>query len=166
MVSYGNTFTGTAVTLTGPTAATQVLTARITGNTTAQLAIDANGKLEWSSGSNPSDVSLFRDGSVRLHTVNAFATESNLVCDVAGGGLVIREGSNARQGTAVLVGGTVTVSNTSVTALTRIQLTSQVDGGTPGWLRVSARVAGTSFTITSSSATDTSTVAWLLVEGE
>lgn len=164
MVSYGNTFTGTAVTLTGPTAATQVLTARITGNSSPQLAIDANGKIEWGSGSNPSDVSLFRDGNVRLHTVNAFATESSLVCDVAGGGLIIREGSNARQGVATLVGGTVTVANTSVTANTRIQLTSQADGGTPGFLRVSARVAGTSFTITSSSGTDTSTVAYLMTE--
>jgi hypothetical protein len=40
----------------------------------------------------------------------------------------------------------------------------ELSAGTPGWLRVSARVAGTSFTITSSSGTDTSTVAWLIAE--
>jgi hypothetical protein len=80
------------------------------------------------------------------------------------GGLKVAEGSNARQGLAVLVGGTVTVANTSVTANSRILVTSNVDGGTPGWLRVSARVNATSFTITSSSGTDTSSVAWEIFE--
>lgn len=79
-------------------------------------------------------------------------------------GLKVKEGSNAKMGTAVLVAGTVTVSNTSVTANSRIFLTSNADGGTPGFLRVSGRTAATSFTITSSNAADTSTVAWLIVE--
>jgi alpha-tubulin suppressor-like RCC1 family protein len=65
-------------------------------------------------------------------------------------------------GTAVLVGGTVTVSQAAVTANSIILLTSQVDGGTVGFLRISARVDGVSFTITSSNALDTSTVAWQL----
>lgn len=76
----------------------------------------------------------------------------------------IAEGSNAAMGTALLVGGSKVVANTRVTANSRIFLTSQVDGGTPGWLRISARTAGTSFTITSSSGTDTSTVAYEIVE--
>lgn len=80
----------------------------------------------------------------------------------AGAGFRVTEGTNKFMGTAVLVGGTVTVANTSVAATSRIFLTSNVDGGAPGFLRVSARVAGTSFTITSSSATDTSTVAWMI----
>lgn len=85
-----------------------------------------------------------------------------------GGGIQI--GSNGstvtrvRRGRATLVAGTVTVADTNVTASSDIQLTSNADGGTPGWLRVSARVAGASFTITSSSGTDTSSVAWLLIE--
>lgn len=83
---------------------------------------------------------------------------------VLSGGLQVKEGSNAKQGTAVLVAGSSVVANTSVTASSRIFLTSNADGGTPGWLRVSARTAGTSFTITSSSATDTSTVAWEIFE--
>jgi hypothetical protein len=86
------------------------------------------------------------------------------VITVAGKGVQIKEGSNARMGASAMTGGTVTVSNTSVTSNTRIFLTSNTDGGTPGWVRVSARSAGTSFTITSSSGTDTSTVAWLLIE--
>lgn len=81
-----------------------------------------------------------------------------------GTGLSIAEGTNAKMGTAVLVTGAKVVSTTAVTANSRIQVTSNVDGGTPGWLRVSARTAGTSFTITSSSALDTSTVAWLIIE--
>lgn len=67
-------------------------------------------------------------------------------------------------GTAVLVAGTVTVANSAITANTRIFLTSQVDGGTVGFLRVSARVVSASFTITSSSVLDTSTVAWFYTE--
>lgn len=67
-------------------------------------------------------------------------------------------------GTVSLAGGTATVSTTVVTASSRIFLTSQADGGAPGFLRVSARSAGTSFTITSSSNTDTSSVAWMIWE--
>ena len=67
-------------------------------------------------------------------------------------------------GSATLVGGTVTVSHAAVTSSSRIVVTGNADGGTPGWLRVSARTASTSFTITSSSGTDTSTVAWILAE--
>jgi hypothetical protein len=81
-----------------------------------------------------------------------------------GGGIAIEEGANARLGATALVAGSAVVANTSVTDNSRIFVTSQVDGGTPGWLRVSARTAGTSFTITSSSGTDTSTVGWLIIE--
>jgi hypothetical protein len=91
-------------------------------------------------------------------------TPNALNLGTAGGGVAVKEGTDARMGVATLVGGTVTVANESVTADTRIFLTAQNTGGTPGALRVSARVAGTSFTITSSSGADTSTVAWLLVE--
>lgn len=77
----------------------------------------------------------------------------------------VASGTNQRTGiTAAMTAGTITVNNTLVTANTRIFLTAQNSGGTPGALRVSARSAGTSFTITSDSNTDTSTVAWLLVE--
>lgn len=76
----------------------------------------------------------------------------------------IVEGSNAAMGVATLIAGSKVVANTRVTANSRIFIQSQSDGGTPGWLRVSARTAGTSFTITSSSNTDTSVVAYLIVE--
>lgn len=76
---------------------------------------------------------------------------------------IVEGGTAARMGTATLVAGAATVSTTAVVANSRIFVTSQVDGGTPGFLRVSTRSAGVSFTITSSSNTDTSTVAWVIV---
>lgn len=72
----------------------------------------------------------------------------------------VTEGVNASQGVTTLVAGTITVSNTAVTATSRIFIAAQLDGGTVGFIRVSSRVAGTSFTITSSNALDTSTVAY------
>lgn len=114
----------------------------------------------------PSSVSAIELGGPQLYKVasDEIASTGHLQVGTAGKGLKVKEGSNARSGTSVLVGGAVVVSNTSVTASTRIQVTSNIDGGTPGFLRVSARTNGTSFTITSSSGTDTSTVAWFLVE--
>lgn len=76
----------------------------------------------------------------------------------------IKEGTNGCMGLATLVAGTVTVNTNKVTANSRIFLTPNVPGGTPGWVRVSARVAGTSFTILSSSGTDTSGIAWEIKE--
>ncbi len=80
--------------------------------------------------------------------------------------LRVKEGTNCAMGTAVLIGGTVTISNTLVTANSRIFLCCQLVGGTAGALRVTSRTAATSFVVTSSSATDTSTVAFLIVEPE
>ena len=96
----------------------------------------------------------------------AVAIESNGNIDLAQNGnkILITEGTNASMGTAVLVAGTVTVSNTLVTANSRIFLTINTAGGTPGAVYISARTAGTDFTITSTSGTDTSTVAWLIIE--
>ena len=82
---------------------------------------------------------------------------------VAGQGLAIKEGSNAKQGVATLVAGTVTVANTSITANSRIQLTGQ-DNNATGALRVSASVVGTSFTITSSDVGATGVVAYFITE--
>ncbi len=76
----------------------------------------------------------------------------------------LKEGANAPQGVTTLVAGSKVVAHTGITANSRIQLTSQSDGGTPGFLRVSARTPGTSFTITSSSGSDTSVVAYQIFE--
>ena len=87
----------------------------------------------------------------------------NLLVTTAGTGLRVKEGANAKQGIATLIGGTVVVSNTSVTSSSRIQLTGQ-DNNVAGALRVSARSAGTSFTITSNNASDSGVVAYFITE--
>lgn len=87
----------------------------------------------------------------------------NIIASAAGKGLQVKEGSNARMGTLTLVAGTVTVANTSVTANTRIFLSKITNGGTAGELTIT-RSAGVSFTVTSSSNTETSTFDYLLVE--
>lgn len=92
------------------------------------------------------------------------SSTGNILASTLGKGLQIKTGTNSKTGIAVLVGGTKTVANTSITANSLIYLTSQVDGGTPGYLRVSAKTVGTSFVITSLSALDTSTVAWHIIE--
>ncbi len=81
-----------------------------------------------------------------------------------GGGVNIAEGNNARMGVASLSKGTAVVSTTEITENSRVFLTSQVDGGTPGFLRISSRIPGKSFTITSSSLEDSSTVGWVILE--
>lgn len=95
----------------------------------------------------------------------AFAGDAKaLQCGTVGGGLAVKEGTNARMGTLTLTGATpVVVNNTSVTANTRILLTANAPGGTPGHFWVSARTAGTSFSVTGT-AGDTSTLAYLLLE--
>ncbi len=88
----------------------------------------------------------------------------NISISTAGKGLKIKEGSDARMGIATMVGGNVVVANTSVTANSRIFLTEQNNSGAIGSISVSARTAGTSFTISSTNALDTSDVAWLMIE--
>lgn len=102
--------------------------------------------------------------AVPIFTGDVNSSTGNVLVSTLGKGLQVKTGTNSKIGTATLVSGSSTVSNTSVTANSRIFLTSQTDGGTPGFLRVSAKTVNTSFVITSSSALDTSTVAWHIVE--
>lgn len=93
---------------------------------------------------------------------------SSLKLTSPGDGVYIKEGSNARMGTATLVAGTVTVSNTSVTANTRI-FVSIDNAGTVANLGTiyedsTVRSAGTSFTIKSTNILSNAVVSWLLVE--
>ncbi|MET8765461.1 glycosyl hydrolase family 28-related protein [Streptomyces sp. NPDC004658] len=83
---------------------------------------------------------------------------------LAGRSVVPSGGAGARMGTAVLAAGTVTVNTTAVTANSVIVLTIQTPGGTVGAPYVNARTAGTSFTIKSTSASDTSTVGWRILD--
>lgn len=91
---------------------------------------------------------------------------TDVAVDTVGKGLQVKEGTNAKQGTCTLAAGTCTVSDTAVTATSRIFLTEQTLGTitVPSALAVSARTAGTSFTILASALTDTSVVAYEIFE--
>lgn len=99
---------------------------------------------------------------------NNFAIRSsgNLCLSTIGNGLYIKEGSNATMGTGTLSAGTLVISNTKVTANSRIFLTDTGGGvlANIGALYISARSAGTSFTVSSSNALDTSTFSWIIIE--
>lgn len=86
---------------------------------------------------------------------------------------VASDGTHVRQyclietgatGDAVLVGGTIAVTGlASVTANSIIRLSYKTIGGTPGAVFISAKVAGTGFTITSTSTLDTSAIHWEII---
>lgn len=63
-----------------------------------------------------------------------------------------------------LVAGTAVVTTSAVLANSVIMITAQNSSGTAGEIYISARVANTSFTITSTSALDTRTVGWIMFE--
>lgn len=77
----------------------------------------------------------------------------------------ITTGSNASVGTATLVGGTVTVNTAAALTASIIMVSRNTVGGTTGNLSAPSAsiVNATSFVINSTSATDTSTVNWLII---
>jgi hypothetical protein len=138
----------------------QAIAVRVTGDGASRWRATSAGVHDWGSGALSPDCHLSRQAA----NIMQFTT-CDLDIATEGNGLRIKEGATSgRMGTAVLSGGTVTVACTSVTAATRIFLTREVAGGTVGDLRVGGRSAGVSFTISSASGSDTSTVAYLLVE--
>lgn len=171
-MSFGGT--GGNASLTSPVnlrsaGTSPVFGAGTTGDAFNRAELDADGGIRLGGGAAPVDTLILRTGANTvqvpgLNTTLSIGCQGIIDVTTVGKGLAVAEGTNGKQGTAVLAAGTVTVANANVTANSRILLTSQADGGTPGFLRVSARVAGTSFTITSSSATDTSTVAYEIFE--
>ena len=113
----------------------------------------------FSSGTAPSAFS----GAVTIgSTTNDGVNKLRVVGDVSiDGAIKVVTGSNKAVGTATLSSGTVTVSNTLITVNSIITLTPQncVSCGTP---YISAKVAGTSFTITSTNASDGSTIGYTI----
>lgn len=97
-------------------------------------------------------------------TTNDTVYVSNLVITNQRKLFIATGGTHPSAGVAVLVGGTVTVNTNKVTASSMILLTHQNASGTIGTVYISAKSVGTSFTITSSSGTDTSTIMWVIIE--
>lgn len=165
--------------LVGNNGATEAVTVLNNGNVGIGTTTGINSKLTFAAATTAAggilfgtDTNLYRSAADTLKTDDSLivtgntTTSGDVVLNTVGKGLQVKEGSNARMGVGTLVAGTVTINNTSVTANTRIFLTVQSLGtvavATP--IAVTARTAGTSFTVTSSDGTDTSTFAYLLVE--
>ena len=131
----------------------------VSGNITSTA-----GDIEATLGSVTAGTTVTAGTGVTATTGDITATAGNLV---AGVGLEITEagGGDDTSGLATLSSGTKVVASTAVAADSRIQLTAQTLGTVtaPVALAVTARSAGVSFTITSADNTDTSTVAWLIV---
>jgi hypothetical protein len=136
--------TGAALKFYTNNSATPTLTIASGGASTFASRVNINGAVD--------------DGSTALRVAG------NLSLTTAGNKLNITTGTNASAGTtAAMTAGTITVNTTAALTGSIILLTAQTTGGTAGALRVSSRVNATSFTITSSSASDTSTVGWLII---
>lgn len=109
----------------------------------------------------PEFLRISNSGSI--YVANNFWAGGAFTMQTPGAKFYVTEGANAISGVVTLSGGTVTVSNTSVTANSRIQLTAQEGGTLSGNLRVSARNPGTGFTITSTNGGDTANVAYWII---
>lgn len=105
-------------------------------------------------------------GRIAIGTSAVCNADNTWVMGTIGKKQAIVEGSNAAMGVATLVAGTVTVSNTLVTADSRIFLTAQSLGtvSIPSGYGISTRTPNTSFTILASVITDTSVIAWEIKE--
>ena len=137
-------------------------------NTIRFLNVDANGVVVF----NPASVAGV-DITMNWDTGVAFlmdATDgdidigSNLSLITAGKGLSIKAGAvTDTMGSAVLVAGAVTIPDTNIAAGDKIFLSRSTTGGTEGTLSYTI-IAATSFTITSSSGSDTSTIEYLIIK--
>lgn len=94
---------------------------------------------------------------------NITATNGNLSLGTAGNKIVIATGSNASVGTsAAMTAGVVTVATTASSATAKIFYSRNITGGTPGNVSITAQ-DGTGFTLTSTSATETSTFNYWII---
>lgn len=141
-------------------ATTEAINVEVTGDGHNRFQVRGDGLLNWGPGTTSADSSLSRGGANLLN-----ASTCDLAVHTAGRGLRVAEGSNAKQGlTAAMAGGTLLVANTAITANSRLLLTRQAGGTNAGAVFESARVAGTSFTVTSTNAADTGQVAFEIFE--
>lgn len=118
-------------------------------------------------GANNGSIAFWVDGNVannNLPNIN-FDSSSNIVDNVAGATLKIKQGTNACAGTgAVMVAGAVTVSTTcaATSAIILVMKTASAGTSTIGQPVITIS-NGTSFTITGTSL-DTSTWSWLIIK--
>jgi len=148
-------------------------------NSMGYLLLNANEN--WTTTANGTNISLqvTSNATTTLRKVVSILNSSVSILGVAvasisgvsisdlGSGFLIKEGSNARMGVVTLSAGSATVLNSTVTANTRIFLTvnNQSSLNLLGFLRVTGRTPGVSFSISTGIALDSgSVVGWLLIE--
>jgi len=153
--------TNARVSLRPVAAGNNALATNVNGTDTVdRFRLLGDGTQQFGTGSATRDTTWGRQGAAQIGTA-----DSDIIIGLAGKCLRVKEGSNAKMGTATLNGTTaVTVTTSAVTSTSRILLTINTPGGTPGSAYVFTRTAGTSFQIKSTGASDTSTVAWFIVE--
>lgn len=159
----------------GTTLSAPVLLFNATGNTAVTswsnsgTFIGINGGLDNSGSSFAGNYLDFHlNGSTSVYKVAYDGSISQAI----GAKITIPSGSNARQGIATLVAGTVTVSTSSITANSQVYVTgNSLNGSTQvGSLHAENIIAGTGFTINSYKNTgaietgDTSKVYWFILE--
>ena len=100
-----------------------------------------------------------------LQVAGQTSISGNLALSTAGNKISIATGTNASVGTATLVGGTITISTTAVTANSIIICNHVTPIVTQGILSVPAAsiVPGVSFTINSDSVADASSINWWII---
>lgn len=162
------------------TVTTGSLIAATGSNIIGQISDVAVGQLLASGGvgvipaytASPSVTGSLTAGTTITATLGAItATNGNFVLGTAGNKVISTSvattttgGANSF-GSVALVGGTATVATSAVTANSLIYLTCQALGTViiASALAVTSKSANTNFVITASDATDTSTIAWFIV---
>src|SRR5215472_12306594 len=102
------------------------LAGQVVGDTFKRWKVDGTGKVHIGNGSSNQDTTLGRGGVALL------TTDADFDITVAGKGLRIAEGANAKQGRGTLTAGQLVVATTAVTANSIIY---------PGWVTPSANAA-------------------------
>ena len=152
-----------AVAVTGALTASTTITAGTGITSTLGNIVASAGNIVATLGSVSAGTTVTAGTSITATLGNITATDGNVVINGAGRFLSVHGGAVTDfAGSAVLVGGTVSVANTNIAANDLILLSRSTTGGTEGTLSYVIS-AGASFTITSSSGTDTSTIAYVIV---
>jgi hypothetical protein len=161
-----NTFTGVSSGSLITTGGSNVISGSYTGNSGGLDIRTLSNRLVLSDGAG--NIRAYHNntnwliGTVTDGSTGALQVSGSLGLNTAGNKLNIATGTNASVGTGTLSSGTVTINTTAVTAssIIQVQLTSCSSCGT---LYISAQVATTSFTVTSTNGSDASTFNYWII---
>lgn len=147
---------------TSPAANTISILDLLGGSTTTSLYIgsDNNGHVSDTTRTN------FVRGASDTGKTNTIITNASMSLNDVSAGFTFKAGANARTGTGTLSGGTLAVTNTSITANSQV-FVMDTGGGTLaniGSLYIASQTATTGFTVTSTNVLDNSTFRYWIFE--